>query len=338
MSWVLRTKRVPVCRGRPDGAAERAQNDGGIELEQRLPDCAGIGDADQDAWLCKDCVLAHCVREPRMPPLALANCLFGGRLRPLYRDITLAMRAALGPGRPLQRMLVLRDRGEDQGTLQKGFPGNVVLVAQPSSEKILGALPPDEKQIPERFNIFFNTKHEEIAEQPGLAIPRRQYIECAELRRRACPCSANSGIDHGRAKVELAEEGVPRSVQQLAMQMSGLDSFLPNLLGPASRRDPCAKTPDTDEEGGDDLVRDGAKGETAEAASEEVRSAKGDMDDGVGERRCWGTTASLRWCSPACLRRVAIASAETRGLRGESPPRRRVRANTASHEREDEAT
>ena len=120
-------------------AAEDAQNDGGVEPEQGLPDCAGIGDADKDAWLCKDCVLALCVRKPRMPPLALANYLFGGRLHPLYRDITLAMRAALSPGRPLQRMFVLRDRGEDDDTLQKGFSGNVVLVAQPSSEKILDA-------------------------------------------------------------------------------------------------------------------------------------------------------------------------------------------------------
>ena len=153
-------------------AAEDAQNDGGVEPEQSLPDCAGIGDADKDARLCKDCVLALCVRNPRVPPLALANDLFGGRQHPFYRDITLAMRAALGPGRPLQRIFVLRNRGEDDDTLQKGFSGNIGLVAQPSSDKILGALPPDEKEKPECFNVLFNTKREDVVKQPGFAIPR----------------------------------------------------------------------------------------------------------------------------------------------------------------------
>ena len=71
--------------------------------------------------------------------------------------------------------------------------------------------------MPECFNVLFNTKREDVAKQPRFAIPRRKYIECAELRRRVWPCFANIGIDHDRAKVELAEEGVPRSVQQFAI-------------------------------------------------------------------------------------------------------------------------
>ena len=62
------------------------------------------------------------------------------------------------------------------------------------------------------------------------------------------------------------------------MQISSLESFLPNLLGSASKRDP-------DEEGGDDLERDGAKGETAEGETEDAGGVKRGMDEDVGERR-----------------------------------------------------
>ena len=68
--------------------------------EHRLS-CAGIGDLSKDSWLCKDCVLALCVKKLKMPPLALTNDLWVGRLHPLYHNLNLATIAALSPGRAM---------------------------------------------------------------------------------------------------------------------------------------------------------------------------------------------------------------------------------------------
>jgi len=159
MRWLLHTRRVPMRERCPaeeaaspgveaaatgDGAAEHmADGEPSQTTRAALPACAGVGDAGQDAWLCRECVLALCVRKPKVPPLALANDLFGGRMHPLYRDLSPAMRATLSPGRAIVRLFLLRARGEDEDTAQNGFSGNVVFLAQPSSKQILEALPPD---------------------------------------------------------------------------------------------------------------------------------------------------------------------------------------------------
>ena len=91
MPWLLHTRRVPL---REQEATDQTKQD------FRQP-CAGIGDLTKDSWLCKDCILALCVKKPKMPPLALANDLWGGRLHPLYRNLNLATNAALSPGRAM---------------------------------------------------------------------------------------------------------------------------------------------------------------------------------------------------------------------------------------------
>ena len=91
MRWLLHTRRVPL---REQEATDQTKQD------FRQP-CAGIGDLTKDSWLCKDCVLALCVKKPKMPPLALANDLWGGRLHPLYHNLNLATIAALSPGRAM---------------------------------------------------------------------------------------------------------------------------------------------------------------------------------------------------------------------------------------------
>ena len=82
------------------------------------------------------------------------------------------------------RLFLLRERGEDQDTLQKGFSGNIVLLAQPSASQILAALPPDEREMQQCFSVLYNTSREDVEKQPGFAIDRREYVECAKLRRR----------------------------------------------------------------------------------------------------------------------------------------------------------
>ena len=165
-----------------------------------------------------------------MPPLALANDLWGGRLHPLYRELNLATQAALSPGRAMIRLFLLRERGEDKETVQKGFSGNIVLLAQPSSTQILKALPPNEQEMQHCFSVLYNTSREDVGKQPGFVIVRQQYIECAELRRKVCPCFDEIQIDRERAAAELSQNAVPSDVLQSAIQMSSLDEFAPNLL------------------------------------------------------------------------------------------------------------
>ena len=152
MRWLLHTRRVPLreqhatdqtkqdARQAGAGTAEYSES----ELNGTTGDAPqpAIGDLNKDSWLCKDCVFALCVKHPKMPPLALANDLRGGRLHPLYRNLNLATNAALSPGRAMIRPFLLREPGEDKDTMQKGFSGNIVLNAQPSSTQIFKALPP----------------------------------------------------------------------------------------------------------------------------------------------------------------------------------------------------
>ncbi len=285
MRWLLHTRRVPM-RGRcpaeeaaspgveaaatGDGAAEHmADGEPSQTTRAALPACAGVGDAGQDAWLCRECVLALCVRKPKVPPLALANDLFGGRMHPLYRDLSPAMRATLSPGRAIVRLFLLRARGEDEDTAQKGFSGNVVFLAQPSSKQILEALPPDGPEMQKCFSVAFNTSRADVAKQPGFVIERERYVRCAELRKRVCPCFAEIAVDREKAKVELAVDGVPPAVQRGAVEMASLEKFQPNLLGPASKRDPCAKEPDTDDEADRDLEDEATAAAPSGAVSEE---------------------------------------------------------------------
>jgi len=131
MRWLLHTKRVPVCKAEVPApeASDHDHGDGVAEHDCKpdgvLPRSAGIGDASEDVWLCKDCVLALCVANPRMPPLALAKDLFSGHVHSLYLHLRPAMRAALSPGRAVQRIFALRARGGDEDTAQKGFSGNI---------------------------------------------------------------------------------------------------------------------------------------------------------------------------------------------------------------------
>ena len=105
MRWFLPTKRVPVLQdsqgGRSVGAAEHTKQEaegshGGAghaaaKASAAAPDiavrppCAGVGDLEQAAWLCHECAAHLCRKDPKMPPQAFANLIWGGRLRPWRR-------------------------------------------------------------------------------------------------------------------------------------------------------------------------------------------------------------------------------------------------------------
>ena len=84
--WLLNTRRVPVQASSSDSAA----------TEHGLPKCAGVGVKDEPLWLCKSCITALCRPEPLMPFFALANWNWGGRLHPLYYNLSIATKALLG--------------------------------------------------------------------------------------------------------------------------------------------------------------------------------------------------------------------------------------------------
>ena len=78
-----------------------------------------------------------------MPPQAVAKWLWGGRLHPLYKDLTMATRTWLGLGRAVMRLVLLKPRDKTD-EVEKGLVGNTILVAQPAPQQIISTLPPSE--------------------------------------------------------------------------------------------------------------------------------------------------------------------------------------------------
>ena len=129
--WLLNTRRVPLQAASSDSAA----------TEHGPPTCAGVGIKDRPLWLCKSCTTALCRPEPVMPFFALANWNWGGRLHPLYYNLSIATKALLGMAIMICRLVVLRhsEHEEDQ---EKCFVGNTILLTQPRPQEIMQTLPP----------------------------------------------------------------------------------------------------------------------------------------------------------------------------------------------------
>ena len=74
-----------------------------------------------------------------MPFFALANWNWGGRLHPLYYNLSIAMKALLGLAIMVCRMVALRysEHEEDQ---ERGFVGNTILLTQPNPEEVIQKL------------------------------------------------------------------------------------------------------------------------------------------------------------------------------------------------------
>ena len=93
--WLLNTRRVQVQASSSDSAF----------TEHGLPKCAGVGLKDRPLWLCKSCMKALCRPEPVMPFFALANWNWGGRLHPLYYNLSITTKALLGLSIMICRLL-----------------------------------------------------------------------------------------------------------------------------------------------------------------------------------------------------------------------------------------
>ena len=81
-----------------------------------------------------------------MPFFVLANWNWGGRLHPLYDDLSIAMQALLGLAIMVCRLIVLR-YSENMDDQEKGLVGNTILLAQPPSEEIIQKLPPPDAEV-----------------------------------------------------------------------------------------------------------------------------------------------------------------------------------------------
>ena len=152
MRWLLHTRRVE--RKQPvldtSGVAQPAAS---------LPPSAGVGDKESPVWMCKSCIDHLCTRDPKMPPLALANSMFLGRHHPLFKEATLATRMLASSARLLMRQLFLGRGADDE--VHKGTTGNTMLISQssPSYEQVL----PNTDVLTEGLVVLFCKSTEDIS-------------------------------------------------------------------------------------------------------------------------------------------------------------------------------
>ena len=90
-----------------------------------------------------------------MPFFALSNWNWGGRLHPLYRDLSIATETLLGLAIMVCRLNVLRytDTSDEQ---ENGFVGNTILLARPRPEDIMQTLPPSEADVSKYMSVCFD--------------------------------------------------------------------------------------------------------------------------------------------------------------------------------------
>ena len=216
-------------------------------------------------WLCKSCTTALCRPEPLLPFFALANWNWGGRLHPLYCNLSIAMQALLGLAVMVCRLIVLRysENSDDQ---EKGLVGNTILLAQPPSEEILQKLPPPDAEFSKYMSVCFNSKDmtkEDVGKHKALEIDPAQYIECIHLRQKVCPVFTEVQVDAVQIRTQWPERGVPAAIVEGAQGMDTLHTFKPTLDGPASMK---ASTCELSTEDGARTVVGDEDDETADAA------------------------------------------------------------------------
>ena len=273
--WLLNTRRVPTrhsenrsanmasapggssaanCttrEGSPGVATEQRHTGCGVEFPaatQTLPRCAGVACADEPVWLCKMCTSALCRPKPVMPFFALSNWNWGGRLHPLFYNLSIAMQALLGLAIMVCRLVVLRysDHPDDQ---EKGFVGNTILLAQPRPEEIKQALPPPNTEIPNYLSVCFNSQTispRDVGAQKALEVDPAEYISCTELRRKVCPVFADVELDAEQVRRQWPEKAVPAALVESAQAMDTLHTFTPTMDGPASMRAATCQLPSSD--------------------------------------------------------------------------------------------
>jgi len=240
--WLLNTRRVPVQMPAEAAAAT---------TEFQLPKCAGVGSVDEPVWLCKSCTTALCRPDPLMPFFALANWNWGGRVHPLFYDLSIAMQALLGLAIMICRLIVLRYSAHDDDQ-EKGFVGNTILLTQPRPEEIIQKLPPSDAEVSGYLSVCFNNQTmtaADVGKHRALEVCPGRYIRCAEKRKEVNPVFAGVEVDAEQIRTQWPERGVPAAITQAAIGMDTLHTFNPTLDGPASMKASTCTLPSNDNDG-----------------------------------------------------------------------------------------
>ena len=133
-----------------------------------------------------------------MPFFALANWNWGGRVHPLFYNLSIAMQALLGLAIMVYRLVVLRyrERAEDQET---GFVGNTILLTQPRPDEVMQKLPPPDAEVSTYLSVCFNNQAmtaADVGKHRALEIDPEEYISCSELRAKGSPHVRGNGVRH----------------------------------------------------------------------------------------------------------------------------------------------
>ena len=273
--WLLNTRRVPV----------QASSSGPAASEHGLPQCAGVGIKDQPLWLCKSCTTALCRPEPVMPFFALANWDWGGRLHPLYCNLSIAMEALLGLAVMVCRMVVLR-HSEHPDDQEKGFVVNTILLTQPRPEEIMQTLPPPDAEVSKYLSVCFNNQKmtaADVGKHRALEIDPEEYIRCSVLRKKVCPVFASVSVDEQQVRAQWPGRAVPTAIVQGAQAMDTLHTFNPTLDGPASMKAPTCNVPSSEADAqivldDADATERGADEDGADAAGHDAAAASDHAD------------------------------------------------------------
>ena len=243
--WLMNTRRVPT----EDAALLLQGEKVAAATEHPLPRCAGVGREDEPVWLCTACTRSLCRTQPRMPFFALSNWNWGGRLHPLYYNLSIATQALLGLAIMVCRLVVLR-HSEHPDEQEKGFVGNTILLAQPPPEEIMSALPPTSADVSKYLSVCFNghkVSAAALGAQKALQVDPDEYIRCVRLRQKVCPVFADVALATDRVYSQWPGRGVPSAIVEGAQAMDTLHTFTPTLDGPASTRAATCKLPVSDD-------------------------------------------------------------------------------------------
>ena len=217
-----------------------------------------------------------------MPFFALANWNWGGRLHPLYYNLSIATKALLGLAIMVCRLIVLR-HSEHPDDQEKGFVGNTILLTQPRPEEIIQKLPPPDAEVSKYMSVCFNNQSmttADVGKHRALEIDPEEYIRCSELRKKVCPVFAEVQLDEQQLRTQWPDRAVPTAILQGAQAMDTLHTFKPTLDGPATMKAPtcvlpsCDKDPQViDDDDGVDATEHGTSEDDANAREHDAGNA-----------------------------------------------------------------
>ena len=225
--WLAHTRRIPML----------TPNTAGSKIS-----CASArtGDPHRTVNLCELCRKHLCKHEPTLPPLALANLFWLGRLHPLYKQLSLGEEMLLGLGRACYRKIMLGKTKQDES--YSGLQGNTILLAQ-ASPKVSQVLPPDTTELQETLVVAYCKSIDEIHASQMFTVSRDKFIKCAEYRKTVNPAFFDATISAD----DLPEHGVPESILACALPLPEVENIRATMDGPAKRQSLFSSGLDTED-------------------------------------------------------------------------------------------